>query len=61
MPSRKSQKVKEMLTSMRKSNKRVPVWVMMKTDRSVTVNPKQHHWRRTKKGKKIRRILKNSE
>ncbi|MCD6522995.1 MAG: 50S ribosomal protein L39e [Candidatus Diapherotrites archaeon] len=50
-----------MLTSMRKSNKRVPVWVMMKTDRSVTVNPKQHHWRRTKKGKKIRRILKNSE
>ena len=27
-------------------NRRVPGWVMMKTDRRVTTNPKRRNWRR---------------
>ncbi len=29
-----------------KSNRRVPAWVMQKTKRTVTRNPKQRSWRR---------------
>lgn len=29
-----------------KENRRVPGWVMMKTDRRVTTNPKRRNWRR---------------
>lgn len=28
-------------------NRRVPGWVMMRTDRRVTQNPKRRNWRRT--------------
>ncbi len=31
-----------------KSNSPVPVWVIVKTMRRVTVNPKRRHWRRSK-------------
>jgi len=30
-----------------KANRRVPGWVMMKTDRKVTTNPKRRSWRRS--------------
>ena len=61
MGSNKDAETKEMLSSMKKSNKRVPVWVMMKTNRKVSSNPKQHHWRRTKKGQEIRNKKKKSK
>lgn len=28
------------------SNRRIPGWVMMKTDRKLTQNTKRRHWRR---------------
>jgi len=61
MGSRKDQIKKEMLTSAAKSNKRVPVWVMMKTNRKVSSNPKQKNWRRSKKGQEINQKIKKSK
>ncbi len=29
-----------------KENRRVPGWVMMRTDRRVTTNPRRRNWRR---------------
>ncbi len=29
------------------SNRRVPGWVMLKTDRKMTQNPKRKNWRRS--------------
>jgi len=31
-----------------KSNRRVPAWVMMRTNRSFLRHPKRRHWRRAK-------------
>ncbi|NPA47908.1 MAG: 50S ribosomal protein L39e [Thermococci archaeon] len=31
-----------------KQNRRVPVWVILKTDRRVMTHPKRRNWRRTK-------------
>lgn len=31
-----------------KSNSPVPVWVIIKTARRFTINPKRRHWRRSK-------------
>jgi len=31
-----------------KSNRRVPAWVMQRTNRAFTRHPKRRHWRRTK-------------
>jgi large subunit ribosomal protein L39e len=31
-----------------KSNRRVPAWVMMRTNRNFLRHPKRRHWRRTK-------------
>ncbi|MGC1120109.1 MAG: 50S ribosomal protein L39e [Candidatus Methanofastidiosia archaeon] len=31
----------------RKQNRRVPVWVWMKTQLHVRTHPKRRHWRRT--------------
>jgi large subunit ribosomal protein L39e len=28
-------------------NRRVPVWVIVKTNRDITTHPKRRHWRRT--------------
>jgi len=39
---------KKRLMKATKQNRRVPVWVMMRTDRKVTTHPKRHHWRRSK-------------
>lgn len=57
MPSRKDSKIKEILSKASKSNKRVPLWVMMKTNRAVSTNPKQRQWRRKKLTKTIRRKI----
>ena len=57
MPSRKDSKTKELLARAKKSNKRVPMWVMLKTNRAVSVNPKQRHWRRKKLSKSLKRKM----
>ncbi len=31
-----------------KQNRRVPVWVILRTDRKVMTHPKRRNWRRTK-------------
>ena len=31
-----------------KQNRRVPVWVMLKTNRKMVSHPKRPHWRRSK-------------
>ncbi len=31
-----------------KQNRRIPLWVIVKTKRKVLINPKRRHWRRTK-------------
>jgi len=31
-----------------KSNRRVPAWVMQRTNRNFLRHPKRRHWRRTK-------------
>lgn len=55
MPSRKDTKTKEILARAGKSNKRVPMWVMLKTNRAVSTNPKQRHWRRNSLAKTLRK------
>ncbi|DAC62966.1 MAG: 50S ribosomal protein L39e [Candidatus Thermoplasmatota archaeon] len=39
---------KKRLNKVTKQNRRVPVWVMLRTNRKVTNHPKRHHWRRSK-------------
>lgn len=36
------------LAKAKKQNRRVPVWVLLKTNRRVRTHPKMRHWRRTK-------------
>jgi len=60
MSSRKDTKTKELLVRAKKSNKRVPLWVMLKTNRGVSTNPKQRHWRRKKLSKLLNKKLKAS-
>ncbi len=60
MSSRKDSLTKSQLASEKKTNKRVPLWVMMKTNRKVSANPQRKHWRRGDKGKEIKRKQKES-
>lgn len=60
MSSRKDSLTKSQLASETKTNKRVPLWVMMKTNRAVSQNPQRKHWRSGDKGKEIRRKQKES-
>ncbi len=48
MASNKPGPKKQRLLKVVKQNRRVPVWVMMKTNRKTTTHPKRHHWRRSK-------------
>lgn len=61
MGSRKNRGVKRLLVSAARRNRRVPLWVMMKTNRKVSRNPKQYHWRVKKLGKVIRKKLRGSK
>jgi large subunit ribosomal protein L39e len=36
------------LLAAEKSNRRVPAWVMQRTNRAFTRHPKRRNWRRTK-------------
>jgi large subunit ribosomal protein L39e len=36
------------LAKANKQNRRIPVWVIVKTNRKVLTHPKRRHWRRTK-------------
>ena len=35
------------LAAATKRNRRVPAWIMQRTNRRVTAHPKRHHWRRS--------------
>ncbi|DAC48266.1 MAG: 50S ribosomal protein L39e [Euryarchaeota archaeon] len=39
---------KRRLMKVTKQNRRVPVWVMLRTNRNTTTHPKRHMWRRSK-------------
>ncbi|MEM0128295.1 MAG: 50S ribosomal protein L39e [Thermoplasmatales archaeon] len=40
--------LKKRLMAKIKENSRVPAWVMVRTNRAVTTNPKRRTWRRNK-------------
>jgi large subunit ribosomal protein L39e len=48
MASNKPGPKKARLLKVVKQNRRVPVWVMLKTNRKTTTHPRRHHWRRSK-------------
>lgn len=48
MTSIKSFSKKVRLLKARRQNRRVPLWVMVKTKRRVANNPKRRSWRHTK-------------
>jgi large subunit ribosomal protein L39e len=43
---KKSKASKKRLANLENQNSRVPAWVIMKTDRDTTRNPKRRNWRR---------------
>ena len=45
--SRMSKAQKKRLGKKERQNARVPAWIMLKTDRDVTRNPKRRNWRRS--------------
>ncbi|MFA6036079.1 MAG: 50S ribosomal protein L39e [Candidatus Micrarchaeia archaeon] len=58
MSRNKSKKMKSMLGSAARRNRRVPLFVMAKTARRVTQNTKRRHWRVRKLKLKERNIYK---
>ena len=48
MASNKPFAKKQRLLKVTKQNRRVPVWVMLRTNRLVNSHPKRHMWRRSK-------------
>jgi large subunit ribosomal protein L39e len=61
MTGRKNELFKKMLARKCKSNRRVPLWVMIKTNRAVSQNPHQYRWRHVDLGRKVRKKIKKSE
>ena len=45
--SKKSKAKKKRLGKLENQNSRVPAWVIVKTDRETTRNPKRRNWRRS--------------
>ncbi|MFC7156503.1 50S ribosomal protein L39e [Halomarina halobia] len=43
---KKSKAKKKRLGKLQRQNRRIPAWVIMKTDRDVMMNPKRRSWRR---------------
>ncbi|MEO2179006.1 MAG: 50S ribosomal protein L39e [Candidatus Poseidoniia archaeon] len=48
MSSNKPFAKKQRLLKVTKQNRRVPVWVMLRTNRRVNWHPRRHMWRRAK-------------
>ena len=48
MGSEKSKNEKDALVKAKKQNRRMPVWVVAKTNRRVVQNRERRHWRRSK-------------
>jgi len=46
--SKKTSGIKIRLLKARRQNVAVPTWVVVKTRRAVSTNPKRKNWRRTK-------------
>ncbi len=44
---KKTKGKKKRLAKATEQNRRVPVWVIMKTNRKVTTHPKRRNWRRS--------------
>ncbi len=44
---KKSKAKKKRLAKLDRQNSRVPVWVILKTNRGTLQNPKRRHWRRS--------------
>ena len=44
---KKSKAKKKRLAKAERQNSRIPAWVIMKTDRDVTRNPKRRSWRQS--------------
>ncbi len=51
MTSRKPYAKKLRLNKLVKRNRRVPAWVMQRTNRRFTTHPKRHFWRRGQRHK----------
>ncbi len=47
MSSNKPGAKKKRLNKKTKQNRRVPAWVMMRTNRQFTTHPKRRNWRRS--------------
>lgn len=45
---KKSLAKKKRLAKANKRNRRVPAWVVMKSDQEFTTHPKRHNWRRSR-------------
>ncbi|HID26589.1 MAG: 50S ribosomal protein L39e [Methanosarcinales archaeon] len=45
--SKKMKGKKKRLAKAYNQNKRVPLWVIVKTNRKVVTHPKRRHWRRS--------------
>ena len=58
MGSVKNTKLKRILAKANRTNKRVPLWVMIKTNRRVSTNPKQRNWRFKKLTSLIKKKMK---
>ncbi|HIH40171.1 MAG TPA: 50S ribosomal protein L39e [Halobacteria archaeon] len=46
--TKKTKGVKIRLAKYTNQNRRLPAWVILKTNRTVMSHPKRRHWRRTK-------------
>ena len=44
---KKTKSKKKRLAKLDRQNRRVPMWVMARTDRGVMRNPKRRNWRRS--------------
>lgn len=54
MSRAKSSEKKKLLGSEAKKNRRLPVFVISKTNRKITMNPNRRHWRTRKLKIKIK-------
>lgn len=46
--SKKTKGMKIRLAKYARQNRRIPAWVIVRTNRNVRTHPKRRHWRRTR-------------
>merc|ERR1712000_436784 len=57
MPSHKSFRTKQKLAKAQKQNRPVPQWIRLRTGNTIRYNAKRRHWRKTRIGIQVPRIL----